>query len=220
LEHLQGDRERASSFGADAEAYDAFRPGYPPALFDDLIDPDPRMAAMARRHGLDVEAGGFESWDAAGRQFDVIACGHAWHWVDALAGPSRAAALLRPGGRIVRFWNYHAVQPGLLERFERIYAELAPGLTVIGRDPSRDRDAPDPFTEDPAFLAARPRTYRWQRRLTSAQWVGLVGTFSDHRRLGPEALARLGAALDEAIRRHDGEVRVHGGTYVLTARRV
>ena len=250
LEHLRADRDRAESFGSSAEAYDQFRPGYPQALFDDLlarhvrtaldvgcgtgkvaldlsrrgvrtlgVDPDERMAAVAVRHGVDVEVGRFETWDDAGRRFDLITCGHAWHWIDPATGPDKAARLLRSGGRIARFWNYHAVPPDLLGEFEAIYAELAPTLGVIGRDPSGDVDAPDPFGTHGAFATDPPRTYRWRRRMTPTQWAGMIATFGDHRRLGPERLGRLTSALQDAIERHGGVVRVAGGTYLLLAER-
>lgn len=32
----------------------------------------PRMAEIARSHGIDVELGAFEGWDAAGRTFDRV----------------------------------------------------------------------------------------------------------------------------------------------------
>ncbi len=36
------------------------------------VEPDPRVAAIARRHGLAVEIGTFEDWDSAGRRFDLV----------------------------------------------------------------------------------------------------------------------------------------------------
>lgn len=251
LEHLQGDRRRASSFGATASAYDAFRPGYPPALYEDLlaeradtaldvgcgtgkvavelrrrgvtvlgVDPDPRMAAVAAGHGVDVEVSDFERWDGAGRRFDLITCGHAWHWINPSIGADTAARTLRPGSRIARFWNYHVVGSDLLSEFEAVYAELAPTLTVIGRDPSLDGDPDDALDGHPAFATAAPRTYRWHRRLTSVQWSGLIATFSDHQQLQPDGLDRLTAALEAVIQRNGGTVKVTGGTYLQLARRV
>jgi SAM-dependent methyltransferase len=251
LEHLHGDRRRASSFGASASAYDAFRSGYPPALYADLlaeragtaldvgcgtgkvavelrrrgvtvlgVEPDPRMAAVATGHGVDVEVSEFEQWDDAGRRFDLITCGHAWHWIDPAAGADTAARVLRHGGRIARFWNYHVVGSDLLSELEAVYADMAPTLTVIGRDPSRDADPDDPLDGHPAFVTSGPRTYRWRRRLTSVQWSGLLATFSDHQQLGPDALDRLTAALESVIQNHGGTVQVVGGTYLQMARRV
>jgi trans-aconitate methyltransferase len=46
------------------------------------VEQDPRMAEVARTHGVDVEVSGFEDWDAAGRRFDLLISAQAWHWVD------------------------------------------------------------------------------------------------------------------------------------------
>lgn len=113
------------------------------------VDPDPRMAAVAAGHGVNVEVSDFERWDCAGRRFDLITCGHAWHWINPSIGVDTAARALRPGGRLARFWNYHVVGPDLLNEFEAVYAELAPTLAVIGRDLSRDGDPDDPLERHP-----------------------------------------------------------------------
>jgi SAM-dependent methyltransferase len=41
---LHGERDRAESFGSDAERYDRYRPGYPSALIDDLMSLSPGNA--------------------------------------------------------------------------------------------------------------------------------------------------------------------------------
>jgi SAM-dependent methyltransferase len=46
------------------------------------VDPDPRMVGLARQSGLEVEVAAFETWDPAGRVFDAVIAGQAWHWVD------------------------------------------------------------------------------------------------------------------------------------------
>lgn len=46
------------------------------------VEPDRRMAVVARRHGPDVEIARFEEWDPAGRTFDLVTSGQAWHWID------------------------------------------------------------------------------------------------------------------------------------------
>lgn len=49
------------------------------------VDPDARMADLARRSGVAAEVAKFEDWDPAGREFDVVIAGQAWHWVDPVA---------------------------------------------------------------------------------------------------------------------------------------
>src|SRR5581483_6684340 len=46
------------------------------------VEIDPQMAEVARDHGLTVDVGSFEEWETAGRRFDLLVSGQAWHWVD------------------------------------------------------------------------------------------------------------------------------------------
>ena len=69
------------------------------------VDVDARMAASARRRGVEVEVAPFETWDPAGRVFDAVVAGQTWHWVDPVAGTAKAAQVLRPRGRLAVFWN-------------------------------------------------------------------------------------------------------------------
>src|SRR3984885_2312663 len=94
------------------------------------VDPDPRMADLARRGGLDVEVAKFEQWDAAGRTFDAVIAGQAWHWVDMTAGAAKAAAVLRPGGRLAVFWSAFDPPAGLRDAFGAVYRRGGPGASL------------------------------------------------------------------------------------------
>jgi len=83
------------------------------------VDPDPRMAGLARQSGVEVEVAAFEAWDPAGRVFDAVIAGQAWHWVDPVAGAVKAAQVLRPGGRLAVFWNAFQPRPGWVKRLPR-----------------------------------------------------------------------------------------------------
>lgn len=60
------------------------------------VDPDARMAELARQGGIDVEVTKFEAWDPAGREFDAVIAGQAWHWVDPAAGGGQSWAGTAP----------------------------------------------------------------------------------------------------------------------------
>jgi SAM-dependent methyltransferase len=62
------------------------------------VDPDARMADLARQSGVEVEVAAFEIWDPAGRAFDAVVAGQAWHWVD----PAAEAALRESGAAVGR----------------------------------------------------------------------------------------------------------------------
>jgi SAM-dependent methyltransferase len=249
LEGLHGDRVRAESFGLVAEQYDRLRPSYPAVFMDDLaafgpinavdigcgtgkvaralverglrvlgVEPDEAMAAVARNHGIRVELARFETWDPAGRTFDLVTAGHAWHWVDPNSGLAKVASVLEPGGTVALFWNYHAVDASLAEAFDGVYAVCAPELEVLGRDPTGSPDV-DPFSGSDQFSPGERRTYRWRRELSADDWVSMLATFSDHRRLGRDRLQELQHTLRKAIIWSGGTVRSVCGTYVWLSRR-
>lgn len=183
------------------------------------VDPDERMAAIAQRHGVPVEVAMFEEWDDKRRAFDLITSGHAWHWIDPTIGRQRATQLLRPAGAIARCWNYHAVDEPLLARFEAAYRRCAPGIQVIGRDPSTLPDDDNSFAASPAFNHVERRTYRWSREMSAEEWIGLLSTFGDHIRLPVKQFADLAEHLERAIADCGGTVRARGGTYLILASR-
>ncbi len=244
------DRARAESFGSVATDYERYRPGYPDALYDDLLEPrpqrvldvgcgtgkftvglvergvtplgvelDPRMAEIARGHDIPVEISAFETWDVADRRFDLITCAQAWHWIDPGRGVAKAAEALRPGGTIARFWNHNEVDEPLVSALDTVYAEHAPDAHPHGRAPAEDTGYVDPFGASDAFTDLEVRTYRVERMLSADEWVGMASTFSDHQRLGPERLARLGRAVRATIDAHGGTVRAQCRTLAVFARR-
>jgi SAM-dependent methyltransferase len=183
------------------------------------VEPDPRMAEVARRHHVPVEVASFESWDPAGRTFDLLTAGHSWHWIDPAIGLTKAASVVSPGGIAALFWNYHVVDDDLLSAFDAAYRSHAPELAVVGRDPSGAEDT-DPFEGSTAFRSLGSRTYRWPRALAADEWTRMLATFSDHAQLGDARLTLLRQTLHEAIEQSGGLVNSQCGTYVWTARRV
>jgi SAM-dependent methyltransferase len=185
------------------------------------VEPDARMAEVARRHRVSVEVASFESWEPAGRTYDLVTAGHSWHWVDPVVGLAKAATVTGPGGTVALFWNYHVLDGALLAAFDEAYRAYAPELAVLGRDPSETgaHDA-DPFEGSTHFRSLGSRVYRWPRILDSDAWTSMLATFSDHARLGDARLGDLQTALRRAIEQEGGVVRSQSGTYVWMARRL
>ena len=90
------------------------------------VEPDARMAEWARRSELEVEVAGFGVWDPAGRTFDAVVAGQAWHWVDPVAGAAKAAQVLRPGGRLAAFWQVFQPPSDVAEAFATVYHRVVP----------------------------------------------------------------------------------------------
>jgi SAM-dependent methyltransferase len=246
LTHTQ--RERAESFGAVAADYDRYRPSYPAELIDDLValrpagvldigcgtgkasrllaerglrvlgvEIDPQMAEVARSHGIEVEVGSFEQWDDRGRTFDLITCAQAWHWVDPAVGAPKIVGLLNPGGTAALFWNFADFDPKTRAVVDDVYRRFAPELA----DPPTagdDRTHLSTLEATGAFSSITTRTYEWQRTDSAEQWVGNIGTQSNHLLLGAERLRDLQKALLAALNDAGGNVHHAGGTYTIWAR--
>ncbi|WP_043730309.1 bifunctional 2-polyprenyl-6-hydroxyphenol methylase/3-demethylubiquinol 3-O-methyltransferase UbiG [Kutzneria sp. 744] len=236
-------------FGPIAAEYDRHRPAPPEGLIDDLerlggevldvgcgtgkatvalaergltvlgLEPDERMAAVARGHGVEVEVGAFETWDAGDRRFDLLTFADSWHFVDPAVAVPRAAELLRPGGKVARFWNSYVLEPEAIDALDRVYRRLAPENPQTWRQaaawtPVRPDD--DPLVRG-GFMPLRTRTYRSSALRTADEWVAIAATTSGHLRLG-DRLAPLMSEAHAAIEALGGAVRVHRTTVLVLAR--
>jgi SAM-dependent methyltransferase len=174
------------------------------------LEPDPEMAAVARRHlapfpQWSVVAGDFEDFEPEpDTPFDLITCAQAWHWLDPSRRFQQAARLLRPGGRLALFWNRTADDTSAVRReVDGVYAELFPALSphgtlTIGHPPV---GAPP---RGAGFGEPEWRVFPWAQRYTTTEWTELAQTHSDHRMLAPQQRGVLLARLTEVIDAHGG----------------
>jgi SAM-dependent methyltransferase len=169
------------------------------------VEPDARMAAVARARGLEVEEAIFEAWDPGPRAFDVVISGQAWHWVDPVEGADRAASVLRPGGRIALFWNLGRPPEEVAAAFKGVYNRHTGDLdkySVLLGGPGTDRFeyALKGLRVTGQFTKPVKRSIRWSRSYTTAEWLDQLPTHSDHQALPPERLELLmhdlGAVID------------------------
>jgi len=159
MNNIHEDRDRAGSFGAEAERYDQTRPSYPSALIDTLtasgpgvaidvgcgtgqltrllcdagwsitgVEADPRMAAVARTRGLDVDVSTFEAWEGPTSSLHLICSAQAWHWIDPVIGCPKAASHLVPGGKLALIWNSYHHTDAATAVFNDVYGRHAPQL--------------------------------------------------------------------------------------------
>jgi SAM-dependent methyltransferase len=249
---LHQNRQRAESFGADADRYDRARPSYPKALVDELlgggavrvldvgcgtgiasrlfqargaqvlrIEPDQRMARLARRRGISVELATFESWDARGRRFDLLTCGQAWHWVDPDVGALKAADVLHPRGRLGLFWNFGRfpadVQAALAVAYGRLEPELERYSVLLGDADGRLDATIEALGRTGRFAPVEVLRWSWTRRYTGAQWLESLLTHSDHQTLPAPRRDALIGAVGEAIDRLGGAFEMTYRSHLVTS---
>ena len=192
------------------------------------VEPDPRMAALARSAGLAVEVATFEDWDPAGRAFDAVTAGQSWHWVDPVAGAARAASALRPRGLLALFWNVFEPAPDLGAAFADAYRQALPDHPING---FWSRPALDTYRAGGARAADGMRTaggfeepqewlVRWERPYTRQEWLDLVPTLGGHSQAPAATLAKLLGALGAAVDAAGGSFVMGYTTLAVTAVRI
>jgi SAM-dependent methyltransferase len=189
------------------------------------VDVDPRMADLARGYGLEVEVGRFESWDPAGRRFDAVIAGQAWHWVDPVAGAAKAAEALRSGGMLAVFWNAGHPPEDLTAEISAIYRRLVPNSLMARGISGNAADgyailcsrAMDGLKEVGLFGEPETKRFEWERSYTTEEWLDVLPTQGDHSQFAPEKLQELLADIGTAIDALGGSFPMSYTTLVAAA---
>jgi SAM-dependent methyltransferase len=194
------------------------------------VEADERMARFARNAGTDVEVATIEAWDPAGRSFDAVVAGQAWHWVESVAGAAKVAEVLRPGGRFAAFWNVHELAPEVASALAEAFRRHVPEVPAAGANAGgKLLDAYLGFCEkigqslraaDSAF--GEPETWRfdWEKTYTRDELLDLVPTFGGMTLLSPERLGELLAGLGAALDALGGGFVTRYTTAAVTAARL
>ena len=192
------------------------------------VEPDARMAEFARRTGVEVEVATFEAWDSAGRTFDAVVAGQAWHWVDPAAGAAQAARVLRPGGRLAAFWHVFEPPPDVAEALAVVYQRLVPDspFNFQRRAPQPDQIAAG-FTGKAAagmraaggFGDPERWQYDWERCYTREEWLDQLTTSGALTQLPPDKLAAVREAAGAALATLGDSITVRLVTVAILAAR-
>jgi SAM-dependent methyltransferase len=191
------------------------------------VEPDARMAAFARGSGVEVEVATLEAWDPAGRQFDAVIAGTAWHWVDPVAGAAKAAAVLRPGGLIAPFHHVFQTPPGILDALASAYQKAAPDSPVNLSSLRQALDAyqalfdkiADGIRQAGVFSEPEQWEFGWERTYTRDQWLDQLPTQGHLNLLPPDKLAQVLAGVGAAIDAMGGSFTMPYTTVAVTAKR-
>jgi SAM-dependent methyltransferase len=172
------------------------------------VEPDERMAELARARGLETEVAMFEDWQPSGRTFDAVIAAQSWHWVDQLVGAEKAAEVLRPRGRLAIFGHVYEPPAEVAEPFAAALRRVVPDLPFNGR-PARNplalyeagyQKVADAIRETGRFEEPELWRFDWERQYTRDQWLELLpttgGLTSLPRVRTAEILDAVGAAVD------------------------
>ena len=193
------------------------------------VEPDARMADFARRSGVEVEVATFEAWEQAGRQFDAVVAGTAWHWVDPAAGAAKAAQVLRAGGRLAPFHHVPQTPPELAGVQARAYREVVPD-SPFNRAGQSSGSALELYRPLFAKIADGIRTaggfsepeqwqFDWERTYSRDEWLDQLPTLGSMTQLPPDKLTYIQAEVGAAIDAIGGSFTMTYATVVVTAAR-
>jgi hypothetical protein len=196
------------------------------------LEPSAEMAAIARRNcasyeNVTIEESDFERWRPPGHDFRLVFSAQAWHWISPDVRYAAARAALEDGGALAAFWTSPDWERSVLrDELRAAYARAAPNL---GPDPGpmhpdsgpRHRMSGDWKREIEAaagFVAPEMRRYSWSTDYTTAEYLELIQTHSDHILLEARRRAALLDAVAEVLDRAGGGVRIEYLTLLTLAR--
>jgi SAM-dependent methyltransferase len=159
------------------------------------VEPDARMAAVARAKGIPVELSTFEDWDPAGRRFDRVVFAASFHWVDPAVALPKISGILDDGGKLALIWNRLRPTNPTRAEFEEIYSDYMEVETRSGDgSPGEvvDMIAASGFT-------VTQRKYPHDLHYSAQQWVDIAFTFSNQLLVPADKADELRARLIERI---------------------
>lgn len=178
------------------------------------IEPSAAMAATARSNlagntGVDILETTFEDIEFPAGTFDLIFAAQSFHWVDTAAGFRKAHQLLNENGMLAVFWNLKRPLPPHLQRvFDEIYRRHFRREPWFCMDEDcldrSDRQRRDRIEASGLFSVAVKRVYEWSHKYTGTEYVRLLDSYTDHRRLPDYDKRGLYAGIATAIDRHGG----------------
>ena len=178
------------------------------------VEPGPELAAVAARRlaafpRVTFQQARFEDCTLPPEPFDLVFSAQAFHWITPEVGLTKAAEALKPGGWLALFWNRY---PGMVGALAHEIQEAYDGLGVASmvtpdyaQKMERDiRERQEHLERSGLFSGLQVLRFAWSVQYTAQQYLGLLGTYSDHITLTATQRAALFAGVAAAIERHGG----------------
>lgn len=182
---------------------------------------------FAQYPGFSVISGKFEDVAFLPGHYDLVYSASAFHWVPEEIGYRKVFDMLKSGGAFARFANHpwrDKGNPALATALDEAYAKYYH---------SYYRSVPkleDEYTEAQAirraeialkygFVDVHHRLYRRTRVFTAAEYVQLLGTYSDHISLPDEVRLSFFRAVEESINAHGGSITIYDTIDLQLARK-
>jgi SAM-dependent methyltransferase len=193
------------------------------------LEPSEPMASVARRNcepfrRVAIRTVSLEDWAIEPGAFRLVMSAQAWHWISPEVRLQKVHRALETDGVLAVFWNTvewrdEQLRAEIDDLYERAAPDLAarrPGLPgtrgvrYVSIQELEDSTLFSPVTE---------RRYPWTETYTTARYLELLTTHSDHRMLRASVFDRLAQGLTRIIGEAGGEIRVDYVARLHLARR-
>jgi SAM-dependent methyltransferase len=174
------------------------------------------LAAVARRNlaafpDVEVVVGAFEDWPLPSEPFRAVVSATAFHWIDRDVGLARAAEALGPDGALAIVATSHVAggDGQLFAEVQDCYVRFMPGTPTDGEPLRPAADVPTQAAAIEAgarFAVAAIRRYEHDVAYTTAEYLDVLGTYSNHRALDAEERTQLLDCIAALIDRHGGRI--------------
>jgi ubiquinone/menaquinone biosynthesis C-methylase UbiE len=172
----------------------------------------------------------FEDFRAPDASFDYILAAAAFHWIDPAIAFKKTRLLLKENGAVILIWTIRR-DADSAERaaIDRLYGKYAPSLLAR----PWQETGPAAGISQTAYNETRAMLEKgviqgWFRKLktftvhreqiyTTEDYLSLLDTYSDHKRLKPEERTHLYAALKTFINEAGGMITIPYDCVALTA---
>lgn len=188
------------------------------------IEPDNRMACVARSHHVEVIVTAFEQWVPDVSDFDLITAGTSWHWIDPDIGYEKAASLLKVGGRLAIFRNFYAYHKDVNEVIRQTLSIHAPKLLAecvpLGISAPGPTDSHKEQIENKSnlFSDLQILVFPHERLVSIERWIEELSTHSPIFRLHKTVSTKLLRNLANRVRAKTGDkVKIMHETHCLVA---
>ena len=169
-----------------------------------------------------VVNGKFEEISFPKESCDLVYSASAFHWVPEEIGYRKTFDLLKSGGAFARFANHpykDKSRPGMHEALQAVYAVYMPGSLVPGEYTEEAARSRAQIAEKYGFTDIQHRLYRRTRDFTAAEYVQLLGTYSDHIVIEEKTRGRFFREIEAAINRLGGMITIYDTIDLQLARK-
>jgi SAM-dependent methyltransferase len=158
---------------------------------------------MASFAGVEVHNADFETWPLPAEPFDLVFAATAFHWIRREVGERKSARALRDGGALAVVTTTHVADDD--EEFwiaiQGCYERHVPGTKPGRRLPRIDAvgDVCDEIGITGCFESPALRQYLWDATYTTAQYLDLMRTHSNHIALDGDVLSSLLDSMERLV---------------------